>query len=335
MRPSLLNDTIKARFTNGIPRPLYIIGSPGLGKTQIVRQVAEELDVGFMTIHAPLMQPEDLGMPVVNAKRDGVKFVVPTEKFPIVGSDCPEQGILLIDELPQADNAIQKTLANLMQEREIHGQYLKEGWLIVATGNRAKDRAGANRILSHLMNRMTKVEFEPHLDDWCNWYMEQPDCKVEGLSFLRFKPSLLSNFDPQQDVNPTPRAWVEGVFSSLGNIPAEAEMEVFAGDVGEGAASEFKAFLQIYRQLPNPDSVLMNPDTHAVPTEPAVQYALAGAIAHRATKDNFDRVMIFAKRMPPEFTVIVVKDAVKRDNKISSTKAFIQWAQKEGAAILS
>ncbi len=241
MRPTLLAETIKARYTNEVKRPLYIVGSPGLGKTQIVRQVAEDLGIGFKTIHAPLMQPEDLGMPVVNAKRDGVKFVVPTEKFPIVGSDCEETGILLIDELPQADNAIQKTLANLMQEREIHGQHLKDGWLIVATGNRSKDRAGANRILSHLMNRMTRVEFEPHLDDFCNWYMGQPDCKVEGLSFLRFKPGLLSNFDPQQDVNPTPRAWVEGVFTALGSVPAEAEMEVFAGDVGEGAASEFTA----------------------------------------------------------------------------------------------
>jgi len=45
--------------------------------------------------------------------------------------------------------------------------------------------------------------------------------------------------------------------------------------------------------------------------------------------------MIFSKRMPPEFTVIIVKDAIKRDKKISETKAFTQWALKEGAAILS
>jgi len=335
MRITLAKELIKARFEAGIPRGVLLEGPPGGGKTQCVKQVADELGIGFMLLHAPLMQPEDMGMPVVNAKRDGVKFVVPTEKFPLKGSDCPDHGILLIDELPQADNAIQKTLAHLIQEREIHGQYLKPGWMIVTTGNRNKDRAGANRILSHLMNRLTRIEVEPHLDDWCNWYMEQEGCSIEGLSFLRFKPSMLLDFDPQRDVNPTPRAWVEGVFASLGTIPAEAEMESFAGDVGEGAASEFKAFLQIYRELPNPDVVLMNPDTHEVPSEPAVQYALAGALAHRATKDNFDRVMIFSKRMPPEFTVIIVKDAIKRDKKISETKAFTQWALKEGAAILS
>lgn len=335
MRPTLLAETLKARFTNEVHRPAYIVGSPGLGKTQIIKQIADDLDVGFMAVHAPLMQPEDLGMPVVSAKRDSVKFVVPAEKFPIEGSDCPDTGILLIDELPQADNSIQKTMANLMQEREIHGQHLKPGWMVVATGNRATDRAGANRVLSHLMNRMTMLQFEPHLDDWCNWYMSQDDCKVELLSFLRFKPSLLSDFNPQRDINPTPRAWVEGVGRSLGVVPSEAEMEVFSGDVGEGAASEFKAFLQIYRDLPNPDAVLLNPDTHAVPTDPAVQFALSGAIAHRATKDNFDRVMIFTKRMPPEFSIIIIKDAIKRDPKITMTAAWRAWSIKEGAALLS
>lgn len=335
MRISLAKELIKARIRHDIRRALYLVGPPGGGKTQAMAQIADELGFEFKAIHAPLMQPEDLGMPVINAKRDGVKFVVPTEKFPIEGSDCADEGILLIDELPQADNAIQKTMANLMQEREIHGQRIKDGWFIVATGNRAKDRAGANRVLSHLMNRMTMIELEPHLDDWCNWYMEQEDCKVEGLSFLRFKPSLLLDFDPQRDINPTPRAWVEGVFPSLGVIPPETELESFSGDVGEGAAAEFKAFLQIYRELPNPDVVLMNPDTHKVPTDPAVQFALAGAMAQRASKDNFDRVMMFAKRMPPEFMVIIVKDAIKMTPAISSTRAFITWAQKEGAAILS
>src|SRR5690606_30792524 len=151
-------------------RPLMIESSPGLGKTQIVAQAANELGIGFMTIHAPLLQPEDYGMPVIHgAKKDQLKFVVSSDKFPLEGSDCAEQGIFLIDELSQADNSAQKILANLIQEREIHGQKLKDGWTIVATGNRQADRAGANRILGHLSNRMTRVELEASLDDWTQW----------------------------------------------------------------------------------------------------------------------------------------------------------------------
>lgn len=335
MRSSLLIQTIEDRFKAGILRPIYLIGPPGGGKTQITKQTADKLGIGFKIIHAPLKQPEDLGLPVVSVKRDSVKFLVPLDDFPMEGSDCPDKGILVIDELAQAENSLQKIFANLMQERTLHGYKLKPGWLILATGNRAKDRAGANRVLSHLMNRMTTIELEPHLDDFCEWYMNQPDCKFEGLSFLRFRPNLLMNFDPQQDLNPTPRSWVEGVFRSMGTVPAEAEMEVFKGDVGEGAAAEFVGFLQIYRTLPDPDVILLNPDKHAVPKESQTLYALSGALAQRATSVNFDRVMAYANRMPPEFGVIIVRTATQRDKSISETKAFRTWALGPGAKLLS
>lgn len=332
MRPTTLAATLAAMVKIG--RATHIEGPPGLGKTQIVSQVAKDLGIGFAQLHAPLMQPEDYGMPVVNAARDGVKFVVPTEKFPIEGADnWPDNGILLIDELPQADNAGQKILANLIQEREIHGQHLKPGWTIVSTGNRAADRAGANRILSHLRNRVTTLEFEPHLDDWCDWALNN-GIHAGVISFLRFKANLLSAFDPQLDINPTPRAWAEGVSPVIDNVPEAAEFECIKGAVGEGAAAEFAAFLKIMRKLPNPDVILMTPDTSEVPTDPSTLYALSGALSARASDANFERVMAYSKRMPPEFMVLVVRDAVKRDKNIQNTKAFIDWAVKDGAKVL-
>lgn len=325
---------LKSRIEHGIKRPLYIEGPPGGGKTQAQAQVAAELGIGFVLIPGPTMAVEDLAMPVVDIKRGTVHFAL-DDKLPVEGSDCPDEGILCIDELPQSPTDIQKGCAHLMQEREYKGQRLKEGWFITATGNRQTDRAGASRILSHLSNRMTRIKVDPDLDTWCNWYIEQDECKVELLSFLRFRPNLLLDFDPNRDINPTPRAWVEGVGRSIGTIPGDAELEAFSGDVGEGAAAEFLSFLRIYRQLPNPDAVLLNPDKHAVPEDSATLYALSGALAQRATRDNFDRVMTYAKRMPPEFSVIIVRDAMSRCPAICETRAFIQWSQKEGAALLA
>lgn len=328
MKPSLIASTIEARIKAGIHRAVLLEGPPGGGKTQIVSQIAKRLDMGFMPVHAPLMQPEDYGMPVVNAARDGVKFVVPTEKFPIVGSDCPERGILLLDEVPQADNAGQKILANLTQEREIHGQKLKDGWAIVATGNRMSDRAGANRLLSHFRNRLTTYEYEVDLNDWTIWALDH-GVQPEVVQFIRFRPNLLLDFDPQREVNPTPRAWCEGVSAALGVVPDEAEFETFKGDVGEGAAAEFRGFLKIYRKLPNPDAVLMDPKNAEVPTDPATLYALAGAIANRAKRDNFERVITYAERMPAEITVLVVRDSLQRDASITASAAYTRWCAKQ------
>jgi len=331
MRPTLLKTTVSALVNKG--RAVHIEGGPGLGKTQIVKQIADDAGIGFIHIHAPTLQPEDLALPTTNGDRTKLRFV-PSERFPLVGdTDTADTGIILIDELPQGDNSIQKTCAHMIQEGDLHGHRIKQGWTFVSTGNRATDRAGANRILSHLRNRVTTLEFEPQLDDWCQWAAGN-DVDPHVISFVRFKPGLLNDFDPQRDINPTPRAWVEGVSQVLGAVPYEAEFETFKGAVGEGAAAEFTAFMKIARKLPDPDVVLLNPDKAEVPTDPSTLYAISGAVAHRASQQNFDRVMTYAKRLPPEFMVLVVRDAVNRDRTVAQTKAFQDWTFNEGSKVL-
>jgi hypothetical protein len=340
MRPSQLMQLIKTRFKAGIKRPVHVESPPGVGKTQIAGQAAQELseelneDIGFQHLHAPLMQPEDYGFPVISANKDDVRFIVSKDKFPVEGSKHPKRGILLIDELPQADNSGQKIFANLLQEREIHGQKLLDGWMIISTGNRVVDRAGAGRLLSHLRNKITTVELEPSLDDWTNWAFAH-GIKTEVINFIRFRPDLLSLFDPNADCNPTPRAWCQGVSDNLGVIPPELELATFSGDVGKGPAAEFIGFLKIYRTLPSIDSILLNPAKAEIPKEPATRFALCGALSNRASGDNFDRIMLYAERMQPEFTTLFIKDAIRRHPDIQNTDGFIKWASGPGAKLLT
>jgi hypothetical protein len=313
-------------------RPVLIEGSPGLGKTRIPQDLAKDMGLEFIQFHAPTLQPEDIALPATNADRTKIDFLV-NGRFPVEGSEHADEGLIVIDELPQGDNSIQKTMANLIQEREIHGRRLKPGWAVVATGNKQSDRAGANRILSHLSNRVTRLELEPHLDDWCNWALSN-DVRPEVVAFLRFKSELLMSFDPNADSNPTPRAWTEGVSPVLDKVPGDAEFDCIKGAVGEGAAAEFIGFMKIARSLPNPDVILLHPDTHEVPHEPNVLYALSGALAHRASENSIERVVTYAKRMPPEFMVLVMRDAVHKCPAITSTRAFMDWAVKEGSKVL-
>jgi hypothetical protein len=346
MKPSELKKLIESRFKAGIKRPVLIEGSPGIGKTELAGQVAASLGIGFKVIHAPLLQPEDYAMPVVSADKSDVKFIVSRDKFPLEGTDCPEKGLLLIDELPQCDNNSQKILTNFIHTGEIHGQRIKPGWVIIATGNRVTDRAGANRILSHLGNRVTRVGLDVSLDDWTNWALNN-GVQVEVISFIRFRPAMLNEFNAQVDINPTPRAWAQGVSAALGAIDPGQEFEVFTGDVGEGAAAEFCGFLKIYRKLPNVDTILLNPSKADVPTEPATLYALCGALAARTSKDNFGRVMEYVGRILPEFQSLFVRDTVVcRTSKkgkdcnckacqIATTAEFIKWASGPGAKLLT
>jgi len=71
---------------------------------------------------------------------------------------------------------------------------------------------------------------------------------------------------------------------------------MFAGTVGTGAATEFSGFLRMFRELPNIDAVLLNPSGEPVPDSPAAQYAVASALAHRASDTNFDYIFVILRR---------------------------------------
>ena len=206
--------------------------------------------------------------------------------------------------------------------------------MIISTGNRQSDRAGANRILGHLGNKLTRLELVVSLDDWTQWAL-QNEVSPEVIAFIRFRPELLTNYSPAQEINATPRAWVHGISAQLGLVPKELEFETFKGDVGEGPASEFLAFLKIFRNLPSPDAILLDPKKSKVPTDPATLYALCGALAHKATTGNLERALVYIRRLPPEFSVLFVRDAVSRDSDLATTKAYIDWASKEGAELLT
>lgn len=319
MRATLLKETLKSLFPTG--RTVSIEGAPGGGKTTIVHEVAKELDIPCVEVHMPTMLVEDFGIPMIDG--DTMAYKLP-DWFPVKGKS-PDNGILLFDDRNQANADLQKVLANICQARTLHGVSMPDGWQVISTGNRQSDRAGANRILSHLRNRETVLEFETHLDDSSKWMIDN-GVKPEVIGFTRFRPNLLHDFDPQRDSNPTPRSWVEGVSAVLGIVPAEAEYECFKGAVGEGAAAEFVGFLRIFRKLPNPDAVLLNPATADVPKDPATLYALSGAIAHRATDSNMERVCQYAERMPAEFSVLTVSYACRRNPDLANTQAFTKWS---------
>ena len=322
MRSSTLKATLKSLVA--INRTVCIEGSPGGGKTTIVQDVATELNLHYIERHMPTMLVEDFGIPTINGEM--LSYKIP-DWFPAKGGkhDDGRGGILCFDDRNQANADLQKVLANICQARNLHGVELADKWTVISTGNRMSDRAGANRVLSHLRNRETVIDLETHLDDWTAWALDN-EVKPEVVSFIRFRPNLLHDFDAQRDQNPTPRSWVEGISAVIGAVPPEAEYECFKGAVGEGAAAEFVGFLRIFRKLPNPDSILLNPDAGEVPTDPATLYALSGSIAERATEANFERVCRYAERMPPEFSVLTVSYAARKKPELANTQAFTKWA---------
>ena len=328
-----LNLLVEAR------QPTFVWGQPGIGKSDLMAQVAEARKVPLQDVRALLLDPVDLrGLPYLygsdqdSASVNGngtngngghglrqAKWASP-DFLPRDG-----EGILFLDELNAAAPMVQASCYQLVLDRKLGDYRLPDGWSIVAAGNRQTDRAVTHQMPTPLKSRFTHLDFEVDLNDWCLWAIRH-SIRPEVIAFLRFKPELLSQFDRDKNAFPAPRTWAF-VSKILNQRPQPTiENALIAGTVGDGAATEFVAFLKTFRELPNIDAILMSPDTEAVPTEASAQHSVAGALAYAATAANFDRVYTYLQRMPPEFTVFAVRDAMLRSPDVKHTPAFTRFA---------
>lgn len=322
MKPTLIRSAL--RTTIATKRPAFIHGSPGVGKSQVVRAVAEDMRLALRDVRVSLLDPVDLrGLPFED---NGIAKWASPDFLPRVERDG-EKGILFLDELSAAAPSVQVAAYQLVLERRLGEYALPAGWAIVAAGNKSTDRAVVQKMSKALANRFSHFEFEVDLNDWIDWALDA-NMPEEVIAFIRWRPELLHAFDPA-DPSPafaSPRSW-EYVGSYVADGPDPAvEAELYRGTIGEKAATEFVGFLRVFRSLPDPAGVLLNPDTAPVPDDPATLYALCGALSRLASKDNFDRVTAYGSRLPAEFSVLLVQDAAKRKPEVQSTRAFIKWA---------
>ena len=311
----------------------FILGAPGGGKSACARDIIRSLEIpedNVVEFVASLRDPVDvLGTPN-NTDQPFTKWTPPEEFYNL------RQGVgraaLILEELSDAPIPMQNALCGVIYDRRAGNHKLTDQLFIIATGNRTEDKSGANRITTKLAGRTRRFDFTENIDDFTEWALAN-DIPAELIQFLRFRPNLLSAFDPNVFASPTPRNW-----SRVARIPTSLPDQLFfdnvAGDVGEGAAAEYTGFRRIYASLPDVDSVLLSPDTADVPTDPATLFALTGALARKATKDNFDRVAKYTARMSPEFDVMCTKDAIKYKPEIRTTRSFIEWASRNAEVLM-
>jgi hypothetical protein len=334
MRYSHIKTSVLEQFKahNGNKVVPFILGAPGGGKSACAREVIRELGIPqerVIEFTASLRDPVDvLGVP--NTHGEFTRWVPPQEFYTLRKGVGP--AALILEELSDAPVPMQNALCGVIYDRRAGQLELSDQLFIIATGNRTEDKSGANRITSKLANRTRRFEFNENLDDWVEWALSN-DIDPVLIQFLRFRPGLLSDFSADRFANPTPRAW-----ERVNLIPDSLDEPLFfdnvAGEVGEGAAAEFTGFRRIYKGLPDVDSVLLDPKGAQVPDDPATLYALTGAIARKATKDNFSRVSEYLGRLPAEFNVMATRDSIKLCPDIKYGKAFQEWASKYSEVLM-
>ena len=305
-----------------------IVGKPGEGKSDACVQIGQKLgfaDERILVVHINNHDVVDFtGVPSVTD--DGMTIFNPSKMF-FDFREGTGGGLIVLEELHQSSSHHQTWAAGFMLERETPCFKLDKDVCIIATGNRAEDRAGAKPLLGHLNDRMYHFDVDTSLDDWCEWALAH-DVNPLGIAFLRLRPNLLNDYDPNRRSNPTQRSWTK-LFTEIPiDMPSDLYLMACEGKVGEGAAAEWVAAKDMMAKMPNVDVIRMHPETTETPKEPAVRYAVATSLSVTSTVDSFESDMKYVTRLPKEFAVVYLTDALKLNPTIQTTKAFTDYAVK-------
>jgi len=311
----------KNPFKRSVP---MIWGPPGVGKSQVVKQVAKRLfpRSRFFDVRLLLLDAVDLrGVPHVDKERNRAIWAIPNFLPTEEDGDC----VLFLDEINAAAPMIQAATYQLLLDKKIGEYDLPKGVRMVAAGNRDKDRAVTNRMGTAMGTRLLHLDFEIDHEAWITW-AGGAGIRPEIVSFLNFRNDLLHKFQADERTSPTPRTW-EFASHVLDLDIREQMIEHYtiAGHVGDGPAAELMGFLKIARGLPDLDDIIANPTKHKVPKDPATLYALVGGLAHRTTKKNLDRVLEFINQCPKEFKVVYWKDARAYTPELIDTKQYVSF----------
>ena len=167
----ILNLQLDALFADpsiaNILPPLLVHGSPGLGKSSIVRTVCEQRGIDFIDVRLAQMEPCDIkGLPVPDKENKVMEW--------FVNGSWPRKpdgkGIIFLDEITSSDRSVQVAAYELVLDRRLGKLYsVPPGYLIVAAGNTTTDRAVATTMSSALANRFMHVEIKDDQESWLVW----------------------------------------------------------------------------------------------------------------------------------------------------------------------
>ena len=271
-------------------RPVFLWGPPGIGKSEMVADLAEELGGAMIDLRLAQMEPTDLrGIPYYNkdlGKMDWAAPIdLPDEEF---ASQHPLV-VLFLDEMNSAAPSIQAAAYQLILNRRIGKYTLPKNVVVVAAGNRESDKGVTYRMPAPLANRFVHLEMRVDHEAWQNWAVTHGIHK-DVVGYIGFAKQDLNDFDPRSASRsfPTPRSWTFVSELLDDNIPDSTLTDLVAGAVGEGVAVKFMAHRKIAGQLPKPEEILTGKVTDLKVKEVSAMYSLVVAMCYEL-KDQLEK----------------------------------------------
>lgn len=243
-------------------RPVLLMGPPGIGKTQIMEQIAEECGIGLVsyTITHHTRQSA-VGLPMIKTEEfEGKEYSV-TEYtmseiiagvYKAVKEQGHTEGILFIDEINCVSETLIPTMLQFLQCKTFGNQKVPEGWIIVAAGNPPEFNRSVREFDMVTYDRMRIINIDADLEVWRE-YAREREIHNAILSYLDIRPQNFYRVEADVDGLKfiTARGWED--MSSLMYVYEELGISINAGVVGEflhneDVAEDFGAYYDLYNK---------------------------------------------------------------------------------------
>ena len=307
-----LNQAATLIRTIGTSNTVLLRGQPGIGKSSILQSLERELpDYQICYIDVANLDLGDLGMPVID-KDTMVTNYAPNARFG-VGKGQTRPVVLMLDELGKASRPVLNMLLPVILEGRIGDVPLPTGSIVFGTTNLDTDGVGDN-IPAHAFNRMTVVTVaNPTADEWLDW-ANGHNVAPEVMAFAKQYPQVFDCYADlsKGDKNPyifnpmtgnvrafcSPRSLAKASnIIRQRDVLGTALIPALAGTVGESAARDMEALVNLADQLPSFASIVANPTKTKVPDGVGALFILAFMLSGRVNEDSIDAVMTYAKRV--------------------------------------
>ena len=273
-------------------------GPPGIGKSEVVAEITEELGGLMIDLRMAQMEPTDIrGIPFFNKELGKMDWAPPIDlpdeelasQYPIV---C-----LFLDEMNSAAPGVQAAGYQLILNRQVGKYKLPDNVVIVAAGNRESDKGVTYRMPMPLANRFLHLEMRADFASWQNWAVNKGIHK-DVVGYLSFAKQDLYDFDSKSSSRafPTPRSWC--FVSDLLNdddTDSDTLFNLVAAAVGEGLAVKFMAHRKIAGQMPEPSDILAGKVKDLKVKEISAMYSLTISMCYEL-KDALDNKKVNNKQ---------------------------------------
>lgn len=225
-------------------RASMLWGTRGVGKSSIVRQVAEHFDVPLVDLRLTTIEPVDIRGAIYADDNQHKTVWFPPEFLPT--ADEPE-GILFLDELTAADQRLQISAYSLILDRRVGHYQLPDGWQVVAAGNASFHGAVSHDMGTALADRMFHFNVQTVIDAFLDHAVAN-DFAPEIMAYLKVRPDKLDDTQTQLAndhlIGASPRGW-EDISNVLRSELGEEAKRIFVqGRIGAANAAELFGVLK-------------------------------------------------------------------------------------------